>query len=447
MSKNKVSYDKIDPLENEKPFFISENGKVYQMIQENEKQFPFIHITLFAIAIPFIVFLMGIIYIGGLWNPVKKITELNYVIVSNDLGCYTPICNKMGLDENTKIGSFYNQLDGKGGHFTFLEGDKQTAIDLIENHDYWVALYIPEDFTSNILSNLNNINNSTLIPVEVDFIYDEARSYTTINFIKRAFKIMEKAFFNSLIDKIDENYYFNPFFLIEGIKYNDANLHPIHYFGQNSSTFIFLVIIWIGTIMISIFFHFYYPLEDHWLYKENKKHPIAKTMIAKIFLSSFVMIVIDSICSVIPYFCAGEFEIQKGHGAFLCLIILFSLIGLSVNNLLIHIHSFIFFYTIAVTFMFLQLLSCGGFVEHDVQYKFYSIGKVLPMYYGVKEIKYIYWNSGKHYQKKNFLMLAFWLYFTSTTSLFMYYLEIKVKRRKWLKSVEKQRKYDFINKN
>lgn len=431
-----VSYDKIDPLENEKPFFVSENGKIYQAVQKKEKKFPTFHIILFGIAIPLITLIMGMIYIGGLWNPVEKVTELNYVIVSSDKGCYTPICAKMGLDEKINIGNFYSQLDGKGGHFTLVTGDRQKALDMIEHHDYWAALYVPENFTSDLLLNLNAINKVALVPVEVDFIYDEVRSYTTMNFIKKAFSMMEKAFFNSLVKKFDEKGNFNPLFLIEGINYKDVNLHPISGFGQNFATFIFLLIVWIGTIATSIISHFYFPFEDHWLLKKTTKQPILKAVTAKITFSICIMVIIDVICSVIPYFCGGEFEIQKGYWAFLGFIIFFSLSGLGINNLLIHTLPFIFFYLFAVTFMFLQLLSCGGLVDNDIQYDFFKIGRAFPMYYGVKEIRYIYWKSGDHYQKKNCLIIALWAAVTIIASLFMYYLELRVKRRRWLNSIE-----------
>ncbi|KAG4108817.1 hypothetical protein H8356DRAFT_1618121 [Neocallimastix lanati (nom. inval.)] len=429
-----VSYDKIDPLENEKPFFVSENGKVYQIVQKREKKFPTFHVILFGIAIPLVTLIMGMIYIGGIWNPVEKVTELNYVIVNSDKGCYTPICAKMGLDEKTNIGNYYSLLDGKGGHFTMINGDRQKALDMIENHDYWAALYVPENFTSDILLNLNAVNKYTLVPVNVDFIYDEVRSYTTINFVKKAFNIMERAFFNTLVKKFDDKGSFNPLFLIDGINYKDVNIHPISGFGQNFATFIFLVIVWIGTIATSIISHFYFPFEDHWLLKKDTKHPILKAMIAKIIFCGAIMIVIDVICSVIPFFCGGKFEIQKGYWAFLGFILFFSLSGLGINNLLIHILPFIFFYLIAVTFMFLQLLSCGGLVDNDIQYDFFKIGRAFPMYYGVKEIRYIYWKSGHQYQGKNCLIIALWAAVTIIASIFMYYLELKVKRRRWLKN-------------
>ncbi|OUM70047.1 hypothetical protein PIROE2DRAFT_57095 [Piromyces sp. E2] len=433
-----VSYDKIDPLKDEKPFYISE--KAYQKIQNKEKKFPTYHILLFALVIPIVSLLMGMIYIGGIWNPIKKIPDLNYIIINHDKGCYTPECAKMGIDKNTNLGVYYQQLDGKGGHFSIISGDRNKAIDMVENHEYWAALYVPENFTINVLMNLNAVNNSTLVPVETELIFDEVRNYTTMKFILKAFNMMEEAFFNSLVKKFEEKGSFNPLFIIEGIHYKEINLHKVNSFGQNFSSFIFLLIIWIGTIATSIISHFYFPFENHWVEKKDTKHPILKAMITKISVIVLINIVIDVISSVIPFFC-GTFEIEHGYWKLLGFLLFFSLSGLGVNNLLIHILPFIFYYFTAITFMFLQLLSCGGLLDNDVQPEFFKIGKAFPMFYGVRETRYLYWGSGKQYRTENFLVIGIWAIVSIIGSLYMYYLELCVKRKRFLKRNE------FIRKN
>jgi len=401
-----VSYDKIDPLKDEKPFYVSE--KSYQKIQEKEKKFPTYHIILFAIVIPIFSLLMGMIYIGGIWNPLEKIPKLHYVIVNEDMGCYAPMCSQMGLNEKTNLGTYYQQLDGKGGQFTMITGDRRTAVDLIENHDYWAAIYVPENFTINVLQNLNAVNKDKAVPVQTELIFDEVRNYTTMKFVLKAFNMMEEAFFNSLVKKFEEKGGFNPLFVIEGIQYKETFLHRVTGFGQNFSSFIFLLITWIGTIATSIISHFYFPFEDHWIEKRGTKNPIFKTMLAKIIFCVLINIVIDVISSVVPYFCGGTFEIQHGYWKLLGFLLFFSLSGLGVNNLLIHILPFIFYYLIAITFMFLQLLTCGGLVDHAVQPAFFKIGRAFPMFYGVRETRYIYWGSGKQYRAQNFIVIGIW---------------------------------------
>ncbi|ORX41879.1 hypothetical protein BCR36DRAFT_587678 [Piromyces finnis] len=433
-----VSYDKIDPLKDEKPFYISEEN--YRKIQKKEEKFPTYHILLFAIVIPIVAFLMGMIYIGGIWNPIEKIPSLKYIIVNQDKGCYTPECAKMGLNEKTNLGIYYQQLNGEGGQFSIMTGDRNTAINMIENHDYWAAIYVPENFTINVLMNLNTVNKDKLVPVETELIFDEVRNYTTMKFVLKAFNMMEEAFFNSLVKKFEEKGGFNPLFIINGIQFKETNLHAISGFGQNFSSFIFLLITWIGTIATSIISHFYFPFENHWVEKKDTKHPILKAMIAKIAFCVLINVIIDVISSVIPYFCGGTFQIDHGYWRFLGFILFFSLSGLGINNLLIHILPFIFYYLVAVTFMFLQLLSCGGLVDTDVQPSFFKIGKAFPMYYGVRETRYIYWGSGKQYRTMNFITIGIWAVVSIVASLFMYYLELCVKRKRFLKRQELYRK-------
>jgi len=338
--------------------------------------------------------------------------------------------------DHSEITTYYQQLDGKGGYFTMIPGDRTTAIDLIENHEYWAALYIPENFTINVLTNLNAVNKDKLVPVETELIFDEARNYTTMRFILKAFNMMEEAFFNSLVKKFDEQGGLNPLFIIERINYKETNLHAVNGFGQNFSSFIFLLIIWVGTIATSIISHFYFPFENHWVEKKDTKHPILKAMLLKITVIVLINVVICVISSVIPFFCGGTFEIEHGYWKLLGFLLFFSLSGLGVNNLLIHILPFIAYYLTAVTFMFLQLLSCGGLLDNDVQPEFFKIGRAFPMFYGVRETRYIYWGSGKQYRTTNFLIIGIWAAVSIVASLFMYNLELRVKRRRFLKHSE-----------
>jgi len=433
---DEISYDKIDPLLGEKPFYISDKNKAYQGLQKKEKKFPIIHIVIFAFFIPIVAFVMGMIYIGGIWNPIKNVPDLEYVIVNQDKGCIAPICEKMGLNSTFNMGSFYQQLDGKGGHFTMVNGNRDSAIKMIEDHEYWVALYIPEDFTIKVLQNLNEVsslNNNTVVPVETEFIYDEVRNYTTMRFVLKAFEIMKVAFFNSLVKKFDDKGGFNPLFLIDGIIYKENNLHAVTSFGQNYSSFIFLLIAWIGTISTSIISHFYFPFENHWVEKKDAKKPILKTMLIKIVFCISLNIFVDTIVSIIPFFCSGSYVIQQGYFKFLAFIVFFALSGLGVNYLLIHILPFIIYYLVVVTILFFQLLSCNGIVDLIVQPKIFNIGKYLPMYYGVRETKYLFWGSGKQYRSKNFLVISIWASVLISFSLLLYYLELRAKRRRALK--------------
>ena len=54
-----ISYDKVDPLPTENPFYYKENSAVNKFIAEKEKKFPYIRMTIFAIIIPLMAFLMG----------------------------------------------------------------------------------------------------------------------------------------------------------------------------------------------------------------------------------------------------------------------------------------------------------------------------------------------------------------------------------------------------
>lgn len=433
--KEGISFDMVDPLTSEKPFFINESSKFYQKLNEKDKKFPTISIVVNAIFIPILALLMGVFYIGGTWDPVSKLTSLDYLIVNEDAGCSNnnPICMTLGLNENTNFGSNYKLLDGLAGKFAYVENrDLEYAKSQIEDQEYWLAFHIPRTFTTDVLRNLNVVSNTTLTPVMVDAVFDEARNYITITYAKEALKIAESSLFSTLASTFDAYGSFNPLFLIEGIQYVDVNLHPVSGYGQNVSTFISLILLWIGTIGISIISHFFYPFEKHWIEKEDAKHAVIKTIALKCLICGVIMFINSLIVAIIPL-CCGDVTLDKGFGALLFFLFFYSLTGLGINNLLIHLVPFVQYYLVVVAFMFLQLASCGGIIDNKIQYGFWNIGKAFPMYYGVREMKYIYWSTGSQYQTANVLILLAWAAVTLCGAIYLYFLELKVKRRRWLK--------------
>jgi len=431
-----ISYDKVDPLPNENPFYFNEDSKVNKFIQEKEKKFPFFHMGIFLLIIPLFAFLMGMFYIGGIWNPIKKIPDVKYIIVDDDsAGCAgVAMCEQ--VLKGTTLGSMYMQLNQNGhpaGTFEYMNGSREEAVEKVEKHDYWVALYIPKGFTLKVLSNLNAMENTDVTSVVVDEIYDEARSYTTVQFIKKALDKAQTAFFNGLAKKVESIGSFKPPFLISGIEYREDNLHPVTGFGQNFSSFISFILLWIGTIATALITHFVFPLENHWVENKNVSHPIARTIGAKTLTNGIIMFVICVIVSIIPL-CCGHVTMHKGYAAVLFFFFFYSLCGLGINNCLVHLFHFINFYLIAVTFMILQLITCGGLLHRVLQYGFFKIGKAFPMFYAVRELKYIYFGTGKHTQTANVLIILAWTIVFLPLSLILYYLELKTKRARFLKN-------------
>jgi len=428
-----VSYDKVDPLPTENPFYFNEDSKINKFVQKKEAKFPYIRMSIFLIIIPVMTFLMGLFYIGGVWNPLGELDNLKYIIVNEDEGCVSPICQYLGLNSNLNIGNNYLGLNGKGyGKFEVIQGDEAKAIDLIDKQDCWVALHVPKSFTSDIISNLKAVNTTQYKDVIVDQVYSEARSYTTVTFAKKALNQLERGLFLTLVETFEDKGGFKPEFLINGIQYKDNSIRPVEEYGQYFCTFVSFILLWIGTIATALITHFVFPLENHWIEKKDVTYAIAKTISAKAFTCGIIMFVISLIISIIPL-CCGHVRMDKGYAAVLFFFFFFSLAGLGVNNLLVHLFHFINFYLLACAFMILQFISCGGVIHRDLQLGFFKIGKAFPMFYAVREIKYIYWGEGKHHQAGNILIILGWAAVFLTASIFLYYLELKVKRAKYLK--------------
>ena len=76
--------------------------------------------TIYCFFISLFALCFGALYIGGVWNPGKKLVGLNYVVVNDDKGCYTSLCEKIGLNNTRNVGNYYARLDGTGGRFTVV---------------------------------------------------------------------------------------------------------------------------------------------------------------------------------------------------------------------------------------------------------------------------------------------------------------------------------------
>jgi len=194
------------------------------------------------------------------------------------------------------------------------------------------------------------------------------------------------------------------------------------------------MLIWISSISASIITHFYFPLESYWLETNKKIHnPFFKVIITKIvtccimtLFMSFVIIIIQVIC--------GNMTMEKGYAAFYFFLFFFSLAGLTVNNALIHLMPFICYYMFALIFMMLQVTTCGGILDHSLQKGFWKIGRALPMYYGVRQLKNIYWGVGEHTTVVNILVILAWIVVFSIITLLLYKMELRTKKEKWLRS-------------
>ncbi|ORX65369.1 hypothetical protein BCR32DRAFT_297749 [Anaeromyces robustus] len=453
--RKKSSYTE-DPIIYEHPFFIKSRSysskisdssylEVYnkyyrkrgtslstnQSQKKNHKYFPWKALIYYIIIISLFAFIFGFLYIGGLWNPGKKLLGMKYIVVNSDKGCYSNTCARVGFNETMNIGNFYSRLDGTGGRFTVVNGNRADAVEYVKKFKYWAAFYIPEKFTIDVIQNLNSISKS-FSQATVEIIVDETRQYTTVSMIRKALRRLQKNFHIYLARSFDYKGSFNPIFLIRGIEYKETSLHTVDKYGQSFATFVTLMLIWIASISASIITHFYFPFESLWLEKKDAKHPILKVICLKILVCGLMTLFITFVVLIIQYIC-GELQVEKGYPAYFFFVYFFSFCGLAVNNTLIHLLPFIAYYLTVTIFMILQITTCNGILDHSLQYGFWKIGRALPMYYGVRQLKIIFWKVGEHTTVINLIVILLWILFFSSTTIILYVFELKSKREEWLR--------------
>lgn len=315
--------------------------------------------------------------------------------------------------------------------FFYKEGDRNTAIEKVKKFKYWAAFYIPEKFTVDVLSNLK-ANKQSYTKVSVEVILDESRNYNTVSLVRKALRKLESNFSVYLARSFEHMGGFNARFLIEGITYEENNLHTVKTYGQNVAAFVTLMLIWISSISCSIITHFYFPFESLWLEKHEVHHPYIKIISLKLLTCSILTFVMTLILVLIQVIC-GKMTMEKGYAAYIFFVFFYSLIGLVFNNATIHLLPFIPYYLFSVIFMMLQVTTCGGMLDHAVQYGFWKIGRAFPMYYGTRQLRNIFWGVGEHTTLVNMLVLFAWFIVFLAFSLVLYYMELRVRREKWLR--------------
>jgi uncharacterized phage infection (PIP) family protein YhgE len=436
-----------DPIVLERPFFVRNNSariadsssyekndyqRISREVEEKKENFPWLAMTIYCFFISLFALCFGALYIGGVWNPGKKLVGLNYVVVNDDKGCYTSLCEKIGLNNTRNVGNYYARLDGTGGRFTVVKGTRNDAIEYVKKFKYWAAFYIPEKFTVDVISNLNVVNKHGHVDVKVEVILDEARSYNTISLVRKALRRLQNSFHIALVRSFQQLGSFNPPFLINGISYTETSLHTVEKYGQNFASFVTLMLVWISTISASIITHFYFAFEIHWLEKKEVHHPYIKIISSKILTNCLMVLFTTFIIILIQCIC-GNLTMEKGYIYYYLFVFYYALCGIAVNCSLIHVLPFIAYYLVAVIFMMLQITTCGGIFDHSVQFGFWKIGRALPMYYATRQLKNIFWGVGEHTKLANVLIILAWIVVSTIVTIYLYILELKTKRENWLR--------------
>ncbi|KAG4108087.1 hypothetical protein H8356DRAFT_1620445 [Neocallimastix lanati (nom. inval.)] len=425
------------------------------------KKFKYFFFGMLCILFPLVITIYGIIYFGGLWDPISRMKNLKVSIVNNDEGC--PSTNLLCLvlkNNNLEIPNLGEMIktnilnaDETKNLFDWQEDFKnesdrnkvqEMSSDIVTDYDRWGVIYIPQNFTQKIISNLdksqfsspeaqqlivNSVSSKLGIKPEnigqyfdlkdlttsedatLFYIFDTARSYTSVTFVTTAFETIDKVLKRTLALKMyqtasgagasfNNNFYLNAYVSI----FDDKR--PLRNFGQNFASFMLFVIIYIAAIATNLVYRKYRPFNNY--IQENKTNTsIFISAICKILINMLYMLVVCAFMMIVM-FMFGNAQHEKSKFCSYLIFVLWAFISLSFCHIVSNILPLLPFLGICVIFLVIQLATCGGIVANKLQPGFWNIGKAFPMYYATAELKFLMFNTGGRFSGRNILALLLW---------------------------------------
>jgi hypothetical protein len=425
------------------------------------KKFKYIFFGMLCVLFPLVITIYGIVYFGGLWDPMSRLKNLKVSIVNKDVGC-PPETNLLCLIISSmlpatmpiqaiKIGdeivNNIKQNDQAKDIFDWqiedltLDQSKQ----IVEDYDRWGVIYIPEDFTQNILSQIDKSGmsdvNAVMGPIlaaknmttqdliqqygfsainsvtkstqaSINYIYDTARSYTSVTFVVTVFETIDRVLKKGValgmyqkvaatgLAKFNNNFYLNAY------DSNYVDIHPLRNFGQNFASFMLFVIIYIAAIATNLVYRKYRPFNNY-IQTKKTNSSIITAAFAKIGINMVYMLVVCALMMLVM-FMFGDGQHEKSTFCAYLIFVLWAFISLTFCHIVSNILPLLPFLGVCVIFLVIQLATCGGIIANKLQPGFWNIGKAFPMYYATAEMKYLLFNTGGRFNGRNILALILW---------------------------------------
>eukprot|EP01111_Echinosteliopsis_oligospora_P017795 TRINITY_DN7852_c0_g1_i1.p1 TRINITY_DN7852_c0_g1~~TRINITY_DN7852_c0_g1_i1.p1 ORF type:complete len:325 (-),score=64.63 TRINITY_DN7852_c0_g1_i1:193-1167(-) len=198
------------------------------------------------------------IYIGAVWGIEKHFSELPVAILDNDNGFRNASLGSQLAGALANVKSPY-EPDKSMFVWKVLTPHSQSEASLLDDVDlgkYWLAVYIPENFTMNLVYGLRGLRpykNNT-----VDLIYDEGRQYTTIATSRTMLKSALTSINNVVAEKIlggALGFQINTTVadlsaVVTPIQVLDINPHPVHGIGQSFATYMGFFVLWLSCMLV-----------------------------------------------------------------------------------------------------------------------------------------------------------------------------------------------------
>ncbi|KAI8893587.1 hypothetical protein BC833DRAFT_607868 [Globomyces pollinis-pini] len=404
--------------------------------------------------------LYGIIYLGVLWDPLSHLNSLPFAYLNNDRGFnftgYEPYQSTvLKLTQNQTFGEIgVNVLFKSNSSLANLLGwveipstmSESELNEQLEKGDYWGYIYIPENFSNNFLSNLQNpkthLANPNYQNMTVDFVHNQARQITISGMYSAAvnagLEALSSQLANDLLnaaEKDTQNGYnallTTPRFISRPIHSRIVNIHPVPFLGLNFATYISGLVLWItGLVTVTLIFRTFVSNFDLISHTYSQKLFRPRFILTAVVFGAFYTFLSTVVIYLLLLGLSGNTSfLQPNYNSFQLIMYLWlmSVTFTSTSALLCSIMGVDYFAIVSSMFLILQLATSSAIIEPVVMPSLGKIGYVFPFGYSVKALKCMFMGSMCNSMSMNIWVLFVW---TGVTLLTTFVLVMTCVRRR-----------------
>ncbi|KAJ3252713.1 hypothetical protein HK103_001326 [Boothiomyces macroporosus] len=295
----------------------------------------------------------------------------------------------------------------------------------LDHGDYWGYVYIPQNFSQTLL--LNTVNSTShLSPnsngsMSVMFGYDQARQQTVTALLAKlvvgTFTAISQGLANEFIafaEKSPNGYndlLVSPKILDSFVTVYINNIHPINVYGQNFSTYITGVVLWIGCLIITSVTFKYFEMGFNNIKKSynDAGFILRYQFYCNIFPFFLTFVASGSVFLIITILNRGTDFPGNHEPIYIFLFIWLSTIAyLQINCFTATLVGYNNFGMIMSLFLILQLATSAAILDPIVMNSITDITFALPMHHSVKGLRCLMMGSQCNYMGRDVGVLFAW---------------------------------------
>ena len=391
------------------------------------------------------------LYIGVSWNPGARLKTLQVAVLSCDAGLPSALAPAlpalaaappMGtallagsvLDPTSAVGSTLgwsafacSAAGGSACGSTTAAACRAELQRAVDRGLVWSALYVPATFTADVLSGAPALasamgrNASTAV---IEHIYGAGRSPSTYTYIKSVVGAtvagLATALGRSVLGNAGLSAAMSKAYFLAPLALLDTNIHPVVHYGQNFASYVFCVLLWMGSA-------FTVASQSQYKTRAEMEHvhgaPVAvSTALRIVAVKSSVALAfafIQAIALVSVLLCLGRYiadgpdgsagltwahspGLMIAYGAYM------SFSFLALNALSLHVIGVEKFTAVTTLLLIVQLTSSAGFFSETLSNRFFRVGRGLPFFYGVRAFRTIQFGGQENWMPINWMVPTVW---------------------------------------